>query len=83
MAKHLKTTTQLVGRNEIKAHMNKMGFPICAGELEDLYYRMLALTSDEESDPEMKSEPSIKTEPESSPKVKLEVIKDTLLFINL
>ena len=70
MAKYLKTTTQLAGRNEIKEHMNKMGFPICAGELEDLYYRMLALSSDDESDLDVKKEPTVKTEPETSPKVR-------------
>ena len=69
MAKFLKANTKLVGRNEIKEHVRNMGISLNVGELEDIFYRMLELTSDESGD-DTKKEPiapsaSVKTEPNS------------------
>ena len=69
MAKFLKANTKLVGRNEIKDHVKNMGISLCAGEVEAIYYRMLALSTDGSGD-EIKTEPkeaqdtTVKTDPD-------------------
>ena len=69
MAKFLKSTTKLAGRNEIKDHVKNMGIDLNVGELEEIYYRMLELSTDD-SDAETENEPgtkdaTVKTEPDA------------------
>ena len=58
-------------RNEIQAYVQTMGIQLCAGEVEDLFYRLKAEMAPTVSD----AEASVKTEPGMDPKVKIILIK--------